>query len=104
MTMSASLRYLGVPTGAPPRRLLGLTDGAITVADVDAALARQRTRIERHPASAESLAKRLLHQLDAAADVLREQVKREEAQRETRRELKSAARGGVLCTPLDREI
>jgi hypothetical protein len=64
------MRFLGIEVGVPPRRMLGLPDGPLTAADVDSALARQRARIDRHPAGLEPEADALRRDLAAAADAL----------------------------------
>jgi hypothetical protein len=62
-----SMRYLGVPPGAPPRRLLELPEGEVSAADVLAALERQKRRIQRHPAGREPSAEKLIRELELAA-------------------------------------
>jgi hypothetical protein len=73
---SASMRYLGVEVGVPPRSLLGLPDGPLTAAEVESALARQQARIDRHPSGREPEAEDLRRDLNAAAHALRSELLR----------------------------
>lgn len=104
MTRPASVRYLGVPDGASPRRLLGLPEGPLDVAMIDEALARQRARVLRHPAADDRSAKRLLTDLEHSAGALRKHVE-ESSEVEARRPRRPHRRPGAIeLTEFDREV
>ncbi|MDZ4831455.1 MAG: hypothetical protein SGJ09_14810 [Phycisphaerae bacterium] len=104
MIAPESLRYLGITAGAPPRRLLGLPEGELTVELIDAALERQRRRVARHPAAREAGAQRLVHDLAAAADMLRATAVNESARRGEVSSDRASANGGIQLTGFDREV
>lgn len=110
MKLAASMRFLGLPTGSPPRRLLGLPAGALTIEAIDAALARQRQKVTRHPAAEEPSAQRLLEELDEAAEFLRRQTRGEPVGpapiegRDVRRRPAPQAAARVEPTEFDRAI
>lgn len=103
MRLPPSMRFLGLPQGAPPRQLLGLGLGPITPAAIDEALERQRRKVTRHPAADDPGAARLLGELAAAAEDLRRQV-RGEREPTTARPLPGSATQRIEPTEFDREV
>ncbi|NNF45109.1 MAG: hypothetical protein HKN62_19085, partial [Phycisphaerales bacterium] len=49
MTDPIFRRLLGVPDASDPRRLLGLTDGALTRVQIEIALRERLDQVYRHP-------------------------------------------------------
>ncbi len=76
MKRPPSMRFLGIEVGVPPRRMLGLPDGPLTPEAIDAALARQQARVDRHPSGREPEADGLRRDLNAAAHALRDELVR----------------------------
>lgn len=76
MSMTPERRFLGLEGGAPDdRTLLALPhDGALKSGQIEGALERRVDEIARHPLSGSPEARRLMHQLELAADRLQAEI------------------------------